>query len=486
MRLMPALLSSALLATPLFVHAQAAAPQERPEVTAAAKAVQQKVVTWRRDFHQHPELSNREQRTAQKVAEHLRALGLKPKTGIAHHGVVAIIEGGKPGPRVALRADMDALPVTEQVDLPFASKATATFRGETVGVMHACGHDAHTGILLGIADALVKMKAELPGSVMLVFQPSEEGAPDGEEGGASLMLAEGLFKDFRPDAMFGLHVFSTLQAGQIGVRQGPLMAASDKFTIKVKGRQTHGSRPWGGIDPIVAAADMIGTAQTIVSRRTDIAKLPAVVSFGAIKGGIRYNIIPDEVELVGTIRTFDEGMRQRIFADLKNVAEHVSAANGATAEASVPDNDGNPVTVNDPALTARMIPSLQAVAGKDNVIEPSLQMGAEDFSYYAKEVPSMFFFVGATAKGVDPVTAPSNHSPKFTLDESALDLGLRALLQVTLDYLHAPTQGAATSGALRFRFAPPGEGREAGVTRFPRIRSAATPRTRIPRLRWTD
>lgn len=447
MRLMPALLSSALLATPLFVHAQAAAPQERPEVAAAAKAVQQKVVAWRRDFHQHPELSNREQRTAAKVAEHLRALGLKPRTGIAHHGVVAIIEGGKPGPKVALRADMDALPVTEQVDVPFASRATATFRGETVGVMHACGHDAHTGILLGIADALVKMKADLPGSVMLVFQPSEEGAPDGEEGGASLMLEEGLFKDFKPDAMFGLHVFSTLQAGQIGVRQGPLMAASDKFTIKVKGRQTHGSRPWGGIDPIVAAADVIGTAQTIVSRRTDIAKLPAVVSFGAIKGGIRYNIIPDEVELVGTIRTFDEGMRQRIFTDLKNVAEHVSVANGATAEASVPDQDGNPVTVNDPALTARMIPSLKAVAGADNVIEPPLQMGAEDFSYYAKEVPSMFFFVGATAKGIDPVTAPSNHSPKFALDESALDLGLRALLQVTLDYLHSPTQGAAVADA---------------------------------------
>lgn len=438
MRLMPALLSSALLATPLFAQAQSA-PVERPEVASAAKAVQQKVVGWRRDFHQHPELSNREERTAAKVAEHLRALGLKPKVGIAHHGVVAIIQGGKPGPRVALRADMDALPVTEQVDLPFASKATATFRGETVGVMHACGHDAHTGILLGIADALVKMKAELPGSVMLVFQPSEEGAPDGEEGGASLMLQEGLFKDFKPDAMFGLHVFSTLQVGQIGVRQGPLMAASDKFTIKVKGRQTHGSRPWGGIDPIVAAADVVGTAQTIVSRRTDIAKLPAVVSFGAIKGGIRYNIIPDEVELVGTIRTFDEGMRQKIFADLKNVAEHVSAANGATAVASVPDSDGNPVTVNDPALTARMIPSLQAVVGTGNVIEPPLQMGAEDFSFYAKEVPSMFFFVGATAKGVDPVTAPSNHSPKFAMDESALDLGLRALLQVTLDFLHSPS-----------------------------------------------
>lgn len=452
MRLMPALLSSALLATPLFMtshgaHAQAAPAGERPEVAAAAKSVQQKVVTWRRDFHQHPELSNREERTAAKVAEHLRALGLKPKVGIAYHGVVAIIQGGKPGPKVALRADMDALPVTEQVDLPFASKSTATFRGETVGVMHACGHDAHTSILLGIADALVKMKVDLPGSVMLVFQPSEEGAPDGEEGGASLMLEEGLFKDFKPDAMFGLHVLSTLPVGQIGVRQGPLMAASDKFTIKVKGRQTHGSRPWGGIDPIVAAADVIGTAQTIVSRRTDIAKLPAVVSFGAIKGGIRYNIIPDEVELVGTIRTFDEGMRQKIFSDLKNVAEHVSAANGATAEASVPDQDGNPVTVNDPALTARMIPSLKAVAGADNVIEPPLQMGAEDFSFYAKEVPSMFFFVGATAKGIDPVTAPSNHSPKFALDEASLDLGLRALLQVTLDYLHSPTSAVAVTDA---------------------------------------
>lgn len=433
LHVLPALIA-ALLASP--AHAQSAS--ERPEVAAAAKAVQQKVVAWRRDFHQHPELSNRETRTAAKVAEHLRALGLKPVTGIAHNGVVAIIQGGKPGPRVALRADMDALPVTEQVDLPFASKATATFRGQTVGVMHACGHDAHTGILLGIADALVKMKADLPGSVMLVFQPSEEGAPDGEEGGASLMLEEGVFKTFKPDAMFGLHVFSTLQAGQIGVRQGPLMAASDKFTIKIKGRQTHGSRPWGGIDPIVAAADVIGTAQTIVSRRTDIAKLPAVVTFGAINGGIRYNIIPDEVEMVGTIRTFDEGMRQKIFSDLKNVAEHVSSANGATAIANVPDSQGNPVTFNNPALTARMLPSLQAVAGAANVVEPSLQMGAEDFSYFAREVPSMFFFVGATAKGIDPVTAPSNHSPQFALDESALDLGLRALLQVTLDYLHQP------------------------------------------------
>jgi amidohydrolase len=431
------LLLPALLAT-LLPSTAAAQSGERVEVTAAAQRERAPVIAWRRDFHQHPELSNREERTAAKVAEHLRALGLKPLTGIAHHGVVAIITGGKPGPKLALRADMDALPVTEQVDLPFASKVTTTFAGQTTGVMHACGHDAHTSILLGVADALVAMQKDLPGSVMLVFQPSEEGAPPGEEGGASLMLKEGLFRDFKPDALFGLHVFSTLQAGQLGVRSGPLMAASDKFSITVTGRQTHGSSPWAGIDPVVAAADIIGSAQTIVSRRTNIAKLPAVVTFGAIHGGIRYNIIPDSVEMVGTIRTFDPDMRSRILADLSNVAEHVAIANGASARTQAPDGISNPVTYNDPALTARMLPSLQAVAGKDNVIEPPLQMGAEDFAYYAKEVPAMFFFVGATAPGIDPATAPSNHSPKFALDESALDLGLRALLQVTLDYLHAP------------------------------------------------
>lgn len=435
--LLVSLLAAALSAA-LPAAAQDAAASQRPEVAAAGKAVQQQVVDWRRHFHQHPELSNREEQTAKRVAEELRALGLQPRTGIAHHGVTAVIKGGRPGPRIALRADMDALPVTERNDLPFASKATATYRGETVGVMHACGHDAHTGILLGVAKSLVAMRDRLPGEVLLVFQPAEEGAPAGEEGGASLMLAEGVFKDFKPEAVFGLHVFSSIPVGQIGVRQGPLMAASDSFTLKVVGRQTHGSRPWGGIDPIVAMADVIGTTQTIVSRRTDISKLPAVVSFGAIKGGIRYNIIPDDVEVVGTIRTFDEGMRQKIFADLKNVASHVSAAHGAKVEASVPDNDGNPVTVNHPELTARMIPSLQAVVGADNVITPPLQMGAEDFSFYACEVPSMFFFVGSTAKGVDPVTAPSNHSPEFMLDEGSLDIGLRALLQVTLDYLHAP------------------------------------------------
>ncbi len=435
------LLALAIAALLPSVAVAQGAPAERPEVTAAAKAQRDQVVAWRRDFHQFPELSNREQRTAAKVAEHLRALGLKPMTGIAHHGVVAVIQGGKPGPKVMLRADMDALPVTEQTGLPFASKVTTQFAGQTTGVMHACGHDAHTGILLGVADALVKMKQDLPGQVMLVFQPAEEGAPAGEEGGAELMLKQGVFKDFKPDAAFGLHVFSTLQAGQIGVRQGPLMAASDAFAITVKGRQTHGSRPWGGIDPVAAAADLVGSAQTVVSRRTDIAKLPAVVTFGTVHGGIRFNIIPDEVVMTGTIRTFDNTMRQRIFDDLKNVATHVAAAHGATVEARVPDGDGNPVTYNDPALTARMLPSLQAVAGPANVIEPSLQMGAEDYSFFAREVPSMYFFVGATAKGIDPVTAPSNHSPQFALDESALDLGLRALLQVTLDYLHGSAKG---------------------------------------------
>ncbi|KGO99023.1 M20 family metallopeptidase [Novilysobacter defluvii] len=429
--LLPVLLASLL--TPVAATAQDASG--RPEVGAAAERLREEVVALRRHFHQFPELSNREVETSAKVAEHLRALGLEPRTGIAHHGVVAIIKGGRPGPRVALRADMDALPVTERTGLPFASEVTTTFNGQETGVMHACGHDAHTAILLGVADALVAMRDELPGEVMLVFQPAEEGAPPGEEGGASLMLEEGLFADFRPEAMFGLHVFSSLPVGTIAVRGGPLMAASDRFTITVQGRQTHGSRPWGGVDPIVAAADLVGSAQTVVSRRSDLAHQPAVVSFGEFHGGIRYNIIPDQVEMAGTIRTFDEGMRSKIHADLDNVARHVAAAHGATVTTEIPAGTGNPVTVNDPDLTARMLPSLRAAAGVENVIEPPLQMGAEDFAYYAREVPSMFFFVGATSEGIDPATAPSNHSPEFLLDEASLDVGLRAMLQVTLDYL---------------------------------------------------
>ena len=405
------------------------------QVEALAARVDGKVQAWRRDLHQHPELGNREVRTAQLVAEHLRALGFEEvRTGIATTGVTAVLRGGKPGPRIALRADMDALPVTERSGLPFASKVTSTFRGEPVGVMHACGHDAHVGILMGVAEALASIRAELPGEILFVFQPAEEGPPDGEEGGAEEMLAQGIFKGFKPQAVFGLHVFSTLNAGQLGWRSGPAMAASDRFNIVVQGRQTHGSRPWGGVDPIVASADLIGTAQTIVSRRQDISRLPVVLSFGAIKGGIRYNIIPDSVELVGTIRTFDEGMRQGVFADLRNVAESVAKAHGATAVVKVPDTKGNPVTANDPALTARVVPSLRKAVGDANVVEMGLIMGAEDFSFYAREVPGFFFFVGATPRGKDAIKAPSNHSPEFFLDEEALKVGTRAMLQLVLDH----------------------------------------------------
>ena len=417
-------------------HANA---QTRPEVDAAAKRLQADVIAWRRDFHQNPELSNREERTAAKVAAHLRKLGLKPQTGIAHHGVVAIIEGGRPGPKIALRADMDALPVTEKTDEPFASKVVTEFNGQQTGVMHACGHDAHTAILMGVADALVAMRADLPGQVMLICPPAEEGAPPPEEGGAPLMLKEGLFKDFKPEAVFGLHVFSTLPAGTIGYRKGPLMAASDFFSVQVVGRQTHGSRPWGGIDPIVASAAVIDNLQSVVSRRTDIAALPAVLTIGSIHGGIRNNIIPDDVKMLGTLRTFDDGQRKRIVADMRNVIESVSHAHGAKGTLDIGEEAGNPVTYNDPALTTRALPSLQAVAGVDKVVEMPLITGAEDFSWYAKEVPALFFFVGSTAPGIDPLTAPSNHSPLFKLDESALDLGLRAMLQASLDYLGGGT-----------------------------------------------
>jgi len=428
------------------------------DADALAGPVDAQVLAWRRDIHQHPELGNRETRTAKLVADHLRKLGLQPKTGIAHTGVTAVLKGGRPGPRIALRADMDALPVTERNALPFASKASTTFRGEPVGVMHACGHDAHTAMLMGVAQALVSMRDELPGEVLFVFQPAEEGPPDGEDGGAPMMLREGIFRDFKPDAVFGLHVFSSLNAGQIGVRSGPTMAASDRFEITVKGRQTHGSRPWSGVDPIVAAAEIIGNAQMIVSRQMDISKQPVVVTFGAIKGGVRHNIIPDQVQTIGTIRTFDEGMRSDAFARLKNIAEHVAAAHGATVEARIPlDVEGNPVTANDPALTARMRPSLEKVAGAGNVIEMPLVMGSEDFSYYARQAPGLFFFVGATPKGQDAEKAPSNHSPEFFLDESALRLGTRAMLQATLDYLQggadvtkSTTAAAAETSTLEF------------------------------------
>jgi len=414
-------------------HATVANAAEPARLDSLADGLDAKVIAWRRDVHEHPELGNRETRTAKLIADHLRSLGLEPETGIAHTGVVALLTGGKPGKRVALRADMDALPVTERNSLPFASKATAEFGGEKVGVMHACGHDTHVAMLMGVAEALVAMKDELPGSVLFVFQPAEEGPPEGEEGGAALMVKEGVLTKYKPDAILGMHVFSTLAAGTLGVRSGPIMAESDSFKIVVTGRQTHGARPWGGVDPIVAAAHVVTALQTVISRETDITGTPAVVSIGSIKGGIRYNIIPDTVEMVGTIRTFDTAQRDQIYADIRRIAEHTAQAHGATATLAIKQT--TPVTSNDPALTAQLRPSLEAVVGKDKVIDTPLVTGAEDFAEFSNLVPGMYFYVGATAPGIDPATAPSNHSPEFMVDEAAIGIGMRALLRATVDYL---------------------------------------------------
>lgn len=424
-----------LLSTSLLLSAistPAFASDINTELKSANKSVSEKVIKWRRHLHQYPELSNREFETAKYVAKHLRSLGLEVQTGVAHTGVVAKLKGGKKGPLIALRADMDALPVKEQVGLPFASTQTTEYKGNTVGVMHACGHDNHVAILMAAAESLVKIKDQLAGDILFIFQPAEEGAPDGEEGGAELMLKEGLFKE-KPEAVFGLHVTSSLNTGQIGFREGPLMASADKFTITVKGRQTHGSRPWNGVDPIVASSQIIMATQTIASRQVDVTKAPSVVSFGAINGGVRNNIIPDEVEMVGTIRTFDQEMRADIKKRLAKTAEMVAESGGA--EAHVHIDHGYPVTVNDVELTKKMTPTLAGVVGKENLITTPLITGAEDFSYYALETPGMFFFLGVTPKGQDAVTAPSNHSPHFFADEKALQLGVNAMTQLVVDYL---------------------------------------------------
>ena len=403
-------------------------------VDAALARLEPKIVAWRRDIHENPELSNREFRTAKLVADHLRKLGLPVETGVAKTGVVALLKGGKPGPTIALRADMDALPVTEQNDLPFRSKATATYRNETVGVMHACGHDVHTSNLMGIAEALVQVRDDLPGNVLFIFQPSEEGAPAGEEGGAPLMLKEGLFDRYKPEVAFGLHITSSLRAGEIGYRGGPLMAGSDSYRILVTGRQTHGARPWTGVDPIVTAAQIVGAIQTIVSRQVNLTLNPAVVTVGVIKGGVRFNIVPDEVEMLGTIRTFDPEQRAAILASMKRIVENTAAANGATATFEL-SPDSNPVTFNDPDLMARVLPSLRRAAGEGKVRAIPLETGAEDFAYFAQKVPSVFFFIGGTPADRSPAMAPSNHSPLFYVNESGIPVGTRALAAVAVDYL---------------------------------------------------
>lgn len=406
------------------------------EIDRAADAVEAQVVAWRRDLHEHPELGNREFRTAEIVRAHLVALGLdEVRTGVAHTGVVGLLRGALPGPVVALRADMDALPVSEEVDLPFASKVRATWNGEDVGVMHACGHDCHTAILMGVASVLTGLRARLRGSVKFIFQPAEEMPPEGEEGGARMMIAEGALESPVPQAIFGLHVTSFLPLGVIGYRPGPTMASADKLHITVHGKQAHGAAPWLGVDPIVTAAQVVLGLQTVISRGTDITREPAVVTIGMIRGGVRDNIIPDSVEMRGTIRTFDEEMRDEIHERVTTLAEAV--ARGSRASCAVCIDKKYPVTINDPALTEAMVPTLARVAGPDRVELIPKVTGSEDFSFFQRIVPGLFFFVGVTPPEVDPKDAYSNHSPRFFADERALVLGVRSLAHLACDWLES-------------------------------------------------
>jgi amidohydrolase len=360
-------------------------------------------------------------------------MGRDGNTGIANTGVVAMLKGGKPGGTVALRAEIDGLPGREEPGLSFASPVVAAYGGSNVGVMHACGHDAHMAILLGVAKTLSGMRDKVEGNILFIFQPAEEGAPAGEEGGAELMLKEGLFKQYKPDAVFGLHVGLNMPYGTIALRRGALMAAVDTLTINVKGRQTHGARPWGGVDPIVTSAQIINGLQTIVSRQVNITKAPAIVTIGKITGGVRHNIIPDEVELWGTIRTFDPEMRERIHEKIKLISENIAISAGAVATVEI--ETGYPVTVNDGDLYDQMLPTLAKVSGERAVFTPSLVTGAEDFSFFANEVPGMYFYLGSVHEGQDPMLAPSNHSPMFDVDESVLGIGARALSHLAIDYL---------------------------------------------------
>jgi amidohydrolase len=425
-----ALAVAAFVALSASMSAQTAQPANplAADVDRLAAEINPQVVAWRRDFHQHPELGNQETRTAKVIADELRKLGYEVTTGVAGTGVVGVLKGGRPGPVVALRADMDALPVTEQVDLPFKSTAKASWNGQQVGVMHACGHDNHLAIQLGAATVLARLRDRLPGSVKLIFQPAEEGP-----GGAEPMIKENVLDNPKVDAIFGLHVFP-FPAGSISYRPGPIMASADNFTIRVKGRQTHGAIPWGGIDPIVIGAQMVTALQTIISRTVNITEAPAVVTVGRFTGGNRSNIVPEEAELEGTVRAFDENVRKDIHARIRNLATNIAEAAGATA--TVEFGLGYPVTRNDPALTERMAGTLRRVAGESNVRLASLTGTAEDFSFFQQKVPGMFIFLGVTPRDQDYTKAPQNHSPLFFADESALPVGVRVMTNLALDYLH--------------------------------------------------
>jgi len=426
------LIPQAGLKTRLYAQAPAAANPLAGDVEKISAEINPQVVAWRRDFHKNPELGNRETRTSKIIADELKKLGMEVKTGVATTGVVGILRGGLPGPVVALRSDMDALPVAEQVDVPFKSTAKAQWNGQEVGVMHACGHDNHMAILLGTATALARMRDKLPGTVKFIFQPAEEGPPPGETGGAEQMVKENVLENPKVDAVFGLHVFP-FPVGQIVYRPGALMASADSFVIKIKGKQTHGAIPWGGIDPIVTGSQIVMGLQTIISRSVNITEAPAVVTIGRFTGGNRSNIVPEEVELEGTIRAFDEDVRKDIQKRVHDIATHIAESAGATA--TITYTLGYPVTRNDSALTERMLPTLRRVAGAENVKLGALTGTAEDFSFFEQKVPGMFFFLGVTPKDQDPSKAAMNHSPLFFADEAALPIGVRVMTNLALDYL---------------------------------------------------
>jgi len=405
-------------------------------VAAAADRIESRVVAWRRDFHQHPELGNREVRTAGIVAKHLRDLGFDSVTEkVAHTGVVGVLKGGKPGPVVALRADMDGLPVTEEVDVPFKSRERTEWNGQQCGTMHACGHDAHTAILMGVAEILAGMRAQIAGTVKFIFQPAEETPPIGEDGGAKMMVEQGALRNPDVGAIFGLHITSVFPTGMIGYRSGPLMASADDFRIFVRGTQTHAAMPWRGVDPIVVSSQIVLGLQTIVSRRMNLTHEPSVVTVGVFNGGVRHNIIPDEVKLEGTIRAFDEEQRNEIHEHVQRLAKLIAEAGGAKANVHI--HRWYDVTVNHPELTEWSVPTLQRIGGEPNVRVIDKICGAEDFSFFQKEVPGFFYFLGCTAGEEAASTAAPNHSPRFFVDEACLKIGMRTLAGLALDWLEA-------------------------------------------------
>ena len=420
--------------TPCLIHAQLAADL-KTKINQKSLLLESKCINWRHHLHENPELSNREFKTAEYVAAHLRHLGLEVKTNIAHTGVVGILRGNSAGPVVALRADMDALPVKERVNLPFASKTKGEYLGEEVDVMHACGHDAHTAMLMGAAEILSSMKSSLPGTVVFIFQPAEEQAPPGEQGGASLMIKEGVLDDPKVDVIFGMHIRSMIETGKIHYRPASLWAAVNTMSITVKGKPTHGSTPWTGVDPIVTSAQIIMGLQTIVSRQMDLTKEPVVISIGKIEGGVRSNIIPEEVTVLGTIRTLDTSMQRIILQKIRHTVTSIAESMNATAEINI--DEGYPVTFNDIELTREMLPTLYEVAGEENVIVTKPLTGAEDFSFFAQEIPGMYFLLGGMPKGMNPMDAPQHHTPDFYIDDKSLLLGMKAYSYLALDYLNA-------------------------------------------------